>query len=55
MNDYLASKRPWSWYPDYKRRPTDAFLRELDDEYNVSVTTATPFDDGTDAIEKEKA
>ena len=52
VNDYLASKRPWSWYPDYKRRPTDAFLRELDDEYNVSVTTATPFDDGTDAIEK---
>lgn len=33
VNEYLNSKRPWSWYPDYKRRPTDAELLKWDDEY----------------------
>lgn len=32
-NEYLASKRPWSWYPDRKRRPTDAELSAWDSDY----------------------
>jgi hypothetical protein len=31
VNAYLKAHEPWSWYPDYKRRPTDADLAKLDE------------------------
>ena len=30
VNEYIRAHAPWSWYPDYKRRPTDADLAKLD-------------------------
>lgn len=33
VNRYLDANRPFSWYPDYKRRPTDEMLAEWDAQY----------------------
>ena len=30
VNAYLRAHDPWSWYPDNKRRPSNAVLSRLD-------------------------
>lgn len=37
VNDFLARHEPFSWYPDYKRRPTDAEFAAWNAEYERAI------------------
>ena len=37
VNELLEARRPWSWYPDNKARPTDAEMEKWDAEYDADA------------------
>lgn len=38
VDNFVERHKPFSWYPDNKRRPTDANLAALDSEYAKETT-----------------
>lgn len=36
VNDYFEKHRPWSWYPDHKRRPSDEVIAKLDSDFGAT-------------------